>query len=107
QIPPTEDLESLLSELKTLKQRSTERAKKAEADAKTIEESYKRMKEREKDKGKGRERLDDVRSRDREKERERNRERRGASVSVITDGGSSVRRAGSSVSGLGRKSGEN
>ncbi|KAI3609910.1 transcriptional regulator ngg1 [Moniliophthora roreri] len=105
QIPPTEELESLLSELKTLKQRSTERAKKAEADAKTIEESYKRMKERERDKGKGRERLDDARSRerDREKERERNRERRGSSVSVMTDGGSSVRRAGSSVSGLGER----
>ncbi|KAK7040265.1 Transcriptional regulator [Paramarasmius palmivorus] len=103
QIPPTEDLESLLSELKALKQRSTDRAKKAEADVKTLEESYRRMKERERDKGKGRERLDDSRIREREREKERNRERRGSSVSVMTDGGSSTRRAGSSVSGLGER----
>ncbi|KAF9265930.1 hypothetical protein L218DRAFT_956900 [Marasmius fiardii PR-910] len=109
-VPPIEELESLLSELKVLKQRSVDRAKKAESDVKTAEDSFRRMKEREREKGKGREKLEDTRSKDRERERERDREkdrekvreRRGSSVSVtLTEGGSSGRRAGSSVSALG------
>ncbi|KAL0577662.1 Transcriptional regulator [Marasmius crinis-equi] len=110
EVPPIEELESLYAELKALKQRSHDRAKKAESDAKTVEESFRRMKERERDKGKGKERLEDLwvkdrdrdRDREREKDRDKGRERRGSSVSVtLTDGGSSVRRAGSNVSGLG------
>lgn len=49
-IPPTDELESLHVELKHLRQRTFERAKKAGEDLKTIEESIRRMKEREKGK---------------------------------------------------------
>ncbi|KAK7037373.1 Transcriptional regulator [Paramarasmius palmivorus] len=103
-IPPTKDLESLLSELEALKQRSTDRAKKAKADVVTLEESYRRQEERETDKGKGRERLDYSRSsRERESGKKRKRERQGPSVSVMTGGGSSTRAGSSTVSGLGER----
>ncbi|KAK1225537.1 Transcriptional regulator, partial [Marasmius sp. AFHP31] len=106
-VPPIEELEALYSELKALKQRSYDRAKKAESDAKIVEESFRKMKEREREKGKGKERLEDPWAKDRDRERERDRqkerrERRGSSVSVtLTDGGSSHKRAGSNVSGHG------
>jgi transcriptional adapter 3 len=51
-VPPTDDLKTLHEELKMLKQKTLERAKKAGEDLRTIEESMKRMKEREKGKGK-------------------------------------------------------
>lgn len=51
-VPPTDELESLHAELKNLKQKTMERAKKAGEDLKTIEESMRRMKEREKGKAK-------------------------------------------------------
>ncbi|KII89418.1 hypothetical protein PLICRDRAFT_41071 [Plicaturopsis crispa FD-325 SS-3] len=51
-VPPTDELESLHTELQNLKQRSLERAKKAGDDLRTIEESMKRMKEKEKGKAK-------------------------------------------------------
>jgi transcriptional adapter 3 len=51
-VPPTDELETLHAELRMLKQRSLERAKKAGEDLRAIEESMKRMKEREKGKGK-------------------------------------------------------
>lgn len=51
-VPPTDELESLQAELKVLRQKSWERAKKAGEDLKTIEESMKRIKEREKGKAK-------------------------------------------------------
>ncbi|THG97497.1 hypothetical protein EW026_g4517 [Hermanssonia centrifuga] len=51
-IPSTEELEALQAELKQLRQRTLERAKKAGDDLKTIEESMRRLKEREKGKGK-------------------------------------------------------
>ncbi|KAK7035930.1 chromatin-remodeling complexes subunit ngg1 [Favolaschia claudopus] len=51
-VPATEELESLHEELKQLKARTLERAKKAGEDLKTIEESMRRMKEREKGKAK-------------------------------------------------------
>ncbi|KAJ8093393.1 Transcriptional regulator [Marasmius tenuissimus] len=106
-VPPIEELEALYSELKALKQRSYDRAKKAESDAKIVEESFRKMKEREREKGKGKERLEDPWAKDRDRDRERDRqkerrERRGSSVSVtLTDGGSSHKRAGSNVSGHG------
>lgn len=49
-VPPTDELEALHAELKTLKQNSLERARKAKEDLKTIEESMRRMKEKEKGK---------------------------------------------------------
>jgi transcriptional adapter 3 len=51
-IPPTDELEQLQHELKLLKQKSLERARKAGEDLKSIEESMRRMKEREKGKAK-------------------------------------------------------
>ncbi|KAJ7494378.1 histone acetyltransferases subunit 3-domain-containing protein [Mycena galericulata] len=51
-VPATEDLEALHEELKQLKAKTLERAKKAGEDLKTIEESMRRMKEREKGKAK-------------------------------------------------------
>ncbi|KAJ6630274.1 histone acetyltransferases subunit 3-domain-containing protein [Mycena sp. CBHHK59/15] len=51
-VPATEELESLHEELKLLKMKTLERAKKAGEDLKTIEESMRRMKEREKGKAK-------------------------------------------------------
>ncbi|KIJ92068.1 hypothetical protein K443DRAFT_685481 [Laccaria amethystina LaAM-08-1] len=52
QVPPTEELELLHAELKVMKQKTLERAKKAGEDLKTIEASFRRMKEREKGKAK-------------------------------------------------------
>lgn len=52
QVPPTEELELLHAELRTMKQKTLERAKKAGEDLKTIEASFRRMKEREKGKAK-------------------------------------------------------
>ena len=49
-IPPIDELEQLQAELKLIKQRTLERAKKAGEDMKTIEESMRRMKEKEKGK---------------------------------------------------------
>ena len=51
-VPPVEELEALQVELKLLRQRTLERAKKAGDDLRTIEESMRRLKEREKGKGK-------------------------------------------------------
>ncbi|KAJ7700809.1 histone acetyltransferases subunit 3-domain-containing protein [Mycena rosella] len=51
-VPATEELEALHEELKQLKLKTLERAKKAGEDLKTIEESMRRMKEREKGKAK-------------------------------------------------------
>jgi transcriptional adapter 3 len=51
-VPPTDDLNILHEELKMLKHKTLERAKKAGEDLRTIEESMMRMKEREKGKGK-------------------------------------------------------
>ncbi|KAJ6606157.1 histone acetyltransferases subunit 3-domain-containing protein [Mycena vulgaris] len=51
-VPATEELESLHEELKQLKLKTLERAKKAGEDLKTITESMRRMKEREKGKAK-------------------------------------------------------
>ncbi|KAF8191619.1 histone acetyltransferases subunit 3-domain-containing protein [Mycena galopus ATCC 62051] len=56
-VPATEELESLHEELKQLKAKTLERAKKAGEDLKTIEESMRRMKEREKGKAKQIERV--------------------------------------------------
>ncbi|KAJ6500748.1 histone acetyltransferases subunit 3-domain-containing protein [Mycena sanguinolenta] len=56
-VPATEELESLQEELKQLKAKTLERAKKAGEDLKTIEESMRRMKEREKGKAKQIERV--------------------------------------------------
>ncbi|GJE88057.1 hypothetical protein PsYK624_041400 [Phanerochaete sordida] len=51
-VPPIEDLEALQAELRLFKQRTLERAKKAGEDLITLQESFKRIKEREKGKGK-------------------------------------------------------
>ncbi|TFY73039.1 hypothetical protein EWM64_g10973, partial [Hericium alpestre] len=51
-VPPTDDLEMLHWELKELRQRSLERARKAGEDLKVIEESMRRLKEKEKGKAK-------------------------------------------------------
>ncbi|KAG1778387.1 histone acetyltransferases subunit 3-domain-containing protein [Suillus placidus] len=51
-VPPTDELEKLQAELKILRQKSLERAKRAGEDLKTIEESMRRIKEREKGKAK-------------------------------------------------------
>ncbi|KAJ7042010.1 histone acetyltransferases subunit 3-domain-containing protein [Mycena alexandri] len=56
-VPATEELEALHEELKQLKAKTLERAKKAGEDLKTIEESMRRMKEREKGKAKQIERV--------------------------------------------------
>ena len=49
-IPPTEELEALHAELKSLKEKTLERARKAGNDLKAIEESMRRLKEKEKGK---------------------------------------------------------
>lgn len=49
-VPSVDELERIHSELRLLKQRAIERAKKAGEDLKTIEESMRRMKEKEKGK---------------------------------------------------------
>ncbi|KAF7323488.1 hypothetical protein HMN09_00130000 [Mycena chlorophos] len=51
-VPSVEELQSLQGELQQLKARTLERAKKAGEDLKTIEESFRRIKEREKGKAK-------------------------------------------------------
>jgi hypothetical protein len=51
-VPPTEELELLQTELKELRGQTLKRAKKAEDDLRTIEESMRRLKEREKGKAK-------------------------------------------------------
>ncbi|OBZ75066.1 Chromatin-remodeling complexes subunit ngg1 [Grifola frondosa] len=51
-VPPTEELEFLHAELKTLRQRTLEKAKKAGDDIITIEESMRRIREKEKGKAK-------------------------------------------------------
>ena len=51
-VPPTDELKVLHEELKVLRQKCLERAKKAGEDLRTIEESMKQMKDREKGKGK-------------------------------------------------------
>lgn len=56
-VPPTGDLESLHAELKLLRERTLERAKKAGEDLKIIEESMRRMKEKEKGKAKALEKV--------------------------------------------------
>lgn len=56
-LPPTEELDALQAELKTAKQRTLERAKKAGDDLRTIEESMRRLKEKEKGKGKAIEKI--------------------------------------------------
>jgi transcriptional adapter 3 len=56
-VPPTDELEALHAELKSLKQKSLERARKAGEDLKTIEESLRRMKEKEKGKAKATEKV--------------------------------------------------
>ena len=55
-IPPTEELEALQADLLELRLQTLERAKKADDDLRTIEESIRRMKEREKGKAKAVER---------------------------------------------------
>lgn len=49
-VPPTDELEQLQSDLKLLKLKTLERAKKAGEDLKVIQESMRQMKEREKGK---------------------------------------------------------
>lgn len=51
-IPPTDELEAAQNELKSLKQKSLERAKKADGDLKAIETAIKKLREREKGKAK-------------------------------------------------------
>lgn len=51
-VPPTEELDALQNELKLVKLKTLERARKAGDDLRTIEESMRRLKEREKGKGK-------------------------------------------------------
>jgi len=51
-VPPTEELEALQADLAELRQHILERAKKADDDLRTIEESMRRLKEREKGKAK-------------------------------------------------------
>lgn len=51
-VPPVEDLEVVQAELLSLKQKSLERAKKAENDLKAIEVAFKQMRELEKGKAK-------------------------------------------------------
>lgn len=56
-VPPTDDLDALQNELKSLRQRCMERAKKAGEDLKTLEESMRRMKEKVKGKAKAMEKV--------------------------------------------------
>lgn len=51
-VPPTEELEALQADLIELRQQTLDRAKKADEDLRTIEESMRRLKEREKGKAK-------------------------------------------------------
>jgi transcriptional adapter 3 len=51
-VPPTEELEALQTDLIELRRHTLERAKKADDDLRTIEESMRRLKEREKGKAK-------------------------------------------------------
>jgi transcriptional adapter 3 len=51
-VPPTEELEALQTDLIELRRHTWERAKKADDDLRTIEESMRRLKEREKGKAK-------------------------------------------------------
>jgi transcriptional adapter 3 len=55
-IPPTEELQALEADLNELRLHTLERAKKADDDLRTIEESLRRLKEREKGKAKAIER---------------------------------------------------
>ncbi|KAF9255509.1 kinase-like protein [Marasmius fiardii PR-910] len=94
-VPPIEELDWLLLELKVLKEQSINRAKKAESDVKTVEDSFRRMKEREGGKGKGRETPEETQMEDRERDgeidreedREKVRERIGGSVTLTEGGG--------------------
>ncbi|KAH9948140.1 histone acetyltransferases subunit 3-domain-containing protein [Amylocystis lapponica] len=56
-IPPTDELEVLQAELKFIREKALERAKKAGEDLKTIEESMRRIKEKEKGKAKALEKV--------------------------------------------------
>ncbi|KAF5343538.1 hypothetical protein D9758_012935 [Tetrapyrgos nigripes] len=56
-VPPIEELEALQAELKVLKQKSMDRAKKAGEDLKVLEESMRKMKEKEKGKQKAMEKV--------------------------------------------------
>ncbi|KAL4244167.1 NGG1 family protein [Abortiporus biennis] len=56
-IPPTEELEALHAELKMLREKTLERARKAGDDLRAIEESMRRMKEKEKGKAKALEKV--------------------------------------------------
>lgn len=56
-IPPTEDLEALQAELKLLKEKTLERARKAGNDLKIIEDSMRRLKEKEKGKARAQEKV--------------------------------------------------
>jgi transcriptional adapter 3 len=51
-VPPTEELETLQTDLIELRRLTLERAKKADDDLRTIEESMRKLKEREKGKAK-------------------------------------------------------
>jgi transcriptional adapter 3 len=51
-VPPTEELETLQNDLIELRRVTLERAKKADDDLRTIEESMRRLKEKEKGKAK-------------------------------------------------------
>jgi transcriptional adapter 3 len=51
-VPPTDELDRLLSELKVARQRAEDRSRKAKEDLQTIEESMRRMAEKEKGKSK-------------------------------------------------------
>jgi transcriptional adapter 3 len=51
-IPPTDELEAVQNELRQLKQKSLERAKKADGDLKAIEFAIKKLREKEKGKAK-------------------------------------------------------
>lgn len=51
-VPPTEELEALQEDLNELRKATLVRAKKADDDLRTIEESMRRLKEREKGKAK-------------------------------------------------------
>jgi transcriptional adapter 3 len=62
-VPPTDDLETLHKELSVWKQRALERARKAGEDARFIEESVRRIKEREKGKAKAVDRIKKERAR--------------------------------------------
>ena len=51
-VPPVDELEMVQTELRALRQKSIERAKKADGDLKLIESAMKRMREQEKGKAK-------------------------------------------------------